>query len=52
MPTKSTASVPFIRLDAAVRQMGACSQQIFLADLLTLSPHERRDVANLVKQGG
>lgn len=52
MRPQVTQCVHFIRLDTAMRQLGARSPQAFLADLMTLSDRQRRDVANLVKNGG
>lgn len=42
----------FVSLAAAAKQLGAQSKRQFVADLRTLSPRERRDVADLVKKEG
>lgn len=42
----------FIRLDNAAKQLGAQSKRQFVADLRTLTPRERREVADLVKKEG
>lgn len=42
----------FISLRTVARAMGARTHKEFLKDLRSLSPHERREVADLVKKGG
>lgn len=42
----------FISLASASKQLGAQSKRQFLADFRTLTPRERRDVADLVKKEG
>ena len=42
----------FISLRDAARSMGARTHKEFLKDLRSLTPQERRDVADLVKKGG
>ena len=42
----------FIRLANAAKQMGAQSSRQFVTDLRTLTPSERRNVADLVKKEG
>jgi len=52
MRTKSSTTMRFVRLDSAMRQLGARTQKAFLRDLHGLSDRERRDAADLVKKGG
>ena len=49
---KQPVVLTFIRLDIAARQLGAQSKRQFVADLRTLTPGERREVADLVTQEG
>jgi hypothetical protein len=42
----------FISLASVAREVGAKSQRHLLADLRTLTPRERREVADLVKKEG
>ena len=42
----------FVSLREAIKSLGARSHKEFLTDLRSLTPHERRDVANLVKKEG
>jgi hypothetical protein len=49
---KQPVVLNFIRLDVAARQLGAQSKRQFVADLRTLTPGERREVADLVTQEG
>lgn len=44
-------SMPFVRLTDAASLLGAASTRALLADLVSLTPHERRDVADLVSAG-
>lgn len=48
---KQPCVLNFIRLDVAARVLGAQSKRQFVADLRTLTPCERREVADLVKKG-
>jgi len=52
MRTQLTHTLHFIRLDAAAKQLGAQSKRQFVADLRTLTPRKRREVADLVKKEG
>jgi hypothetical protein len=51
MPTPND-TLKFVRLDDAARIMGAASVTRFVADLRSLTPQEKREVADLVKKGG
>lgn len=51
-PNALPHTLHFIRLDNAAKQLGAQSRRQFVADLRTLTPRERREVADLVKQEG
>lgn len=42
----------FVSLRTVSKALGARSHKEFLKDLRTLTPQERRDVADLVKQEG
>lgn len=56
MSTHNTNPYPrlmaFVSLREVSRAMGARSHKEFLKDLRSLTPQERRDVADLVKKGG
>jgi len=52
MSTPKTNTLHFISLRAVSRAMGARTHKEFLKDLRSLTPQERRDVADLAKKEG
>lgn len=56
MRTHVTTTYPrlmhFVSLRAASQAVGARSHKEFLKDFRTLSPQERRDIADLIKKEG
>jgi len=52
MSTPKTNTLHFISLRDVSRAMGARTHKEFLKDLRSLTPQERRDVADLAKKEG
>lgn len=52
MSTKNNPVMRFVSLRVVARELGARSRKELLKDLRSLTPHERREVADLVKKEG